>query len=75
MGLKQSSPDCVDLKIRSFALKGITMKKASTLRKLALSKETLRKLHSPDLHHAVGQGWSDDSVCPSVNDTRCRCPP
>lgn len=49
------------------------MKKLQALRKLGLSRETLRQLHAPDLSQIAGQAWSDDSVCPTVNDTRCHC--
>lgn len=49
------------------------MKKLESLRKLGLSKETLRQLHTRDLAPIAGQAWSDDSVCPTVNDTRCHC--
>jgi hypothetical protein len=51
------------------------MKKARSPRKLGLSKETLGLLHASEIHQALGMSWSDNSVCPSVNDTRCHCPP
>jgi hypothetical protein len=51
------------------------MKKAKAVRKLEISKETLRQLSNPDLDRVAAGGWSDDSICPTVNtDTSCRCP-
>jgi len=43
------------------------MKKARTVKKLEIAKETLRQLYQKDLLVAAGGGgWSDDSVCPTV---------
>lgn len=47
------------------------MKKES--RKLALARETLVQLDGPDLGRVAGGsggGWSDTSVCPTVDPTR-----
>jgi hypothetical protein len=42
------------------------MKKATMVKKLEISKETLRRLDNKELLGAAGGGWSDDSVCPTV---------
>jgi len=43
------------------------MKKATMVKRLELTKETLRRLDSKELLAAAGGGgWSDDSVCPTV---------
>jgi hypothetical protein len=44
-------------------------------RKLTLLRETLVQLNGPDLGHVAGGsggGWSDTSICPTVDPTR-RC--
>jgi hypothetical protein len=46
------------------------MKKQSC--KLVLSRETLVRLTEPELAHAGGRGWSDQSVCPSAIISECR---
>jgi hypothetical protein len=40
--------------------------KKSNAKKLALSRETLLRLHDTELVRAAGGAWSDDSVCPST---------
>jgi hypothetical protein len=50
------------------------MKKATMVKKLEISKETLRRLDNLQLIQAAagsGGGWSDTSVCPGVTP---RCP-
>lgn len=47
------------------------MKKTKRTQKLTIAKETLRQLGNPDLDQAVGNAWSDDSVCPTVTSNRC----
>jgi hypothetical protein len=47
------------------------MKKTTRTPKLTIAKETLRQLGNPDLDQADGNGWSDDSVCPTVTSNRC----
>jgi hypothetical protein len=48
------------------------MKKATMVKKLEITKETLRRLDNKDLLQvAAGGGWSDDSVCPTVSN---HCP-
>jgi hypothetical protein len=43
------------------------MKKATMIKKLEITKETLRRLENKELPGvAGGGGWSDDSVCPTV---------
>ena len=43
------------------------MKKATMVKKLEITKETLRRLDTKELLGAAGGGgWSDDSVCPTV---------
>jgi len=43
------------------------MKKATTIKKLEITRETLRRLENKELLGAAGGGgWSDDSVCPTV---------
>lgn len=50
------------------------MKKAKAVKKkLELSQETLRQLSGWELDGVAAGGWSDDSICPSVNDVSCRC--
>jgi hypothetical protein len=47
------------------------MKKATMVKKLEIAKETLRRLDNEELlQAAIGGGWSDDSVCPTVSN-RC----
>jgi hypothetical protein len=43
-------------------------------RKLTLSRETLAQLNGLELGAAVGGsgGWSDQSVCPSAEVSKCR---
>ena len=48
------------------------MKKAKTIKKLELAKETLRQLDNKELHEAAAGAWSDDSVCPTVG-SQHRC--
>jgi hypothetical protein len=48
------------------------MKKTEMAKKLTLAKETLRQLNEPELRHAAGRGWSDDSVCPTTTPSDCR---
>ena len=43
------------------------MKKAKTIKKLELAKETIRQLDSKELQEVAGRAWSDDSVCPTVS--------
>jgi hypothetical protein len=54
------------------------MKKATMIKKLAISKETLRRLGNEDLLQAdggSGGGWSDNSVCPTTTPSDRRiCP-
>jgi len=47
--------------------------KKKDIQKLTLSRETVVLLTVPDLRQAMGGGWSDDSVCPTVTDTTNRC--
>jgi hypothetical protein len=50
------------------------MKKAKMVKKLEITKETLRQLDNRQLFQAAGGsggGWSDNSVCPT---TTPRCP-
>ncbi len=47
------------------------MKKAKTISKLEISRETLRQLNSPELEKVAGRGWSDESICPTVTSYRC----
>lgn len=52
------------------------MKKATTVKKLEIAKETLRRLDNKDLLEAAGGsggGWSDNSVCPTTTPSRA-CP-
>ncbi len=43
------------------------MKKANTIKKLEIAKETLRQIDQKDLLVAGGGGgWAYDSVCPTV---------
>ncbi|HJX29909.1 MAG TPA: class I lanthipeptide [Thermoanaerobaculia bacterium] len=46
------------------------MKKKEMIKKLALSRETLVHLTSPEMKHALGGAWSDGSVCPSATTTK-----
>lgn len=48
------------------------MKKIETLKKLTLSRETVLHLSEPALRHAVGKGWSDDSICPTTTPSDCK---
>ncbi|MFY9821399.1 MAG: class I lanthipeptide [Thermoanaerobaculia bacterium] len=48
------------------------MKKTEIAKKLTLSKETLLHLSAPKLRRAVGQGWSDDSLCPTTTPSDCK---
>ena len=44
-------------------------------RKLTLSRETLIQLNGPELGTVIGGsggGWSDQSVCPSAEISKCR---
>ena len=43
-----------------------------TLKKLALSKETVLQLTHRELRSAAGGGWSDDSVCPTSTPSDCK---
>jgi hypothetical protein len=48
--------------------------KSKTIKKLALSKETLLHLSGADLGRvAGGSGWSCDSICPTVKPTGNKC--
>ena len=47
------------------------MKKAKTVSKLEISKETLRQLNGPELEKVAGRAWSDESLCPTVTSYRC----
>lgn len=49
------------------------MKKAKAVKKLEVSKETLRQLNGLELKPVAGGAWSDDSVCPTVTVTSNRC--
>jgi hypothetical protein len=54
--------------------KGRIMRKAMTVKKLEIAKETLRRLDNKELREAAGGsggGWSDNSVCPTVTN---HCP-
>jgi len=45
------------------------MKKATMVKKLEIAKETLRRLDDEKLlQAAIGGGWSEGSVCPTVSD-------
>jgi hypothetical protein len=61
--------------------RGNTMKRKSKKAVLYLSKETLVQLTHRDLIRGVhggdpGEGWSDNSVCPTTTPTNCRpCSP
>lgn len=46
------------------------MKKKETFKKLALSRETLVLLSSPEMQQAGGGAWSDGSICPGTTTTR-----
>lgn len=46
------------------------MKKKEMVKKLALSRETLARLTSPEMQHVVGGAWSDGSVCPGTTTTQ-----
>jgi hypothetical protein len=46
------------------------MKKQEMVKKLALSRETLVRLSSPEMKHAGGGAWSDVSICPGTTTTR-----
>lgn len=50
--------------------------KKNNAKKLALSRETLRRLNQIELGQAAGGAWSDDSVCPTTGPSRGRagCP-
>jgi len=50
------------------------MKKTEKAKKLTLARETLRQLNEPELRHAAGRGWSDDSICPTTSPSDCRPP-
>jgi hypothetical protein len=42
-------------------------------RKLVLSRETLTQLNGTNLGQvAGGDGWSDQSICPTVDPSGCR---
>lgn len=49
------------------------MKKSNSVKKLAVSRETLFSLNGSDLGKAAAgsSGWSCDSVCPTVDTHRC----
>lgn len=49
---------------------GRVMKKKEAVKKLALSRETLVRLSSPEMRNAVGGAWSDGSVCPGTTTTQ-----
>jgi hypothetical protein len=46
------------------------MMKKNNAKKLALSRETLHRLHQTELTQANGAAWSDDSVCPTTGPSR-----
>jgi hypothetical protein len=47
--------------------------KKKDMKKLVLSKETLVQLNGRDLQALVGgEGWSDQSVCPTTTPSDCR---
>jgi hypothetical protein len=45
------------------------MKKKEMVKKLALSRETLVRLSSPEMKHVGGGAWSDVSICPGTTTT------
>jgi hypothetical protein len=47
------------------------MKKAMSVKKLEIAKETLRNLDNKELLQVAGQAWSEDSVCPTAISNRC----
>lgn len=46
------------------------MKKKETVKKLALSRETLVRLNAPEMKNVLGGAWSDNSVCPGTTTTQ-----
>jgi hypothetical protein len=44
--------------------------KKNNAKKLALSRETLRRLNQTELVQAAGGAWSDESVCPTTGPSR-----
>jgi hypothetical protein len=50
-------------------MEGRVMRKKEALKKLALSRETLVRLTSPEMRNVLGGAWSDNSVCPGTTTT------
>jgi len=49
------------------------MDKKKNVKKLSLNKETLIQLSGRELRQiAAGEGWSDQSICPTTTPSNCK---